>query len=71
MMDDINEMQLQLELINNKNQLLPRLRETFGNELIVDHLRESGIPINFGINMLSHLGLHKRASFRGWLTAVR
>jgi hypothetical protein len=64
MMDDINEMQLQLELINNKNQLLPRLRETFGNEVIVDHLRESGIPINFGINMLSHLGLHKRASFR-------
>lgn len=57
------EAQIMLEILFNKNQLLPRLREEFTNaEGCIPHLKKEGIPIKFGIELLVQMSLHKRCN---------
>ena len=55
--------QAQLEILFNKNQLMPRMREEFSTaEGVLDHLRANKIPIKFGIELMVQMALHKRAN---------
>lgn len=59
------EHQMELERLYNKNQLIPRIREEFLNESagsFVDYIQSKGIPINFGIDLLVQMALHKRTT---------
>ena len=66
MYDDMNQHQMQLELeqITNKNQVMPRLRKLFTNDTIINHCEEHGIPMDFGIDLLCHMAVQKRAKFK-------
>ena len=59
------KLQLELEQLYSKNQLIPRIREEFINckEFnFVGYLGEQDIPEDFGIALLVQMVLHKRAS---------
>ena len=61
--DPFVELQHNIEQLTNKNQLMPRLREYFGadNQPIIHSIIESvGMPIDFGIEALLQIALHKR-----------
>ena len=58
------EIQLHLEQIHFSNQTLSKLRKTFSQPVIIDHLREHGIPLDFGLEFLAQIGLHRRANFK-------
>lgn len=61
-------LQVQLELLHNKNQLLPRLRREFttakehGGPDYVAYMTARGIHVELGLDLLVQLVLHKRAS---------
>jgi len=52
--------QIELEKLYNKNQLMKRLRAEFLVSEIIEHLEENEIPIDFGIDLLCQMCLHKR-----------
>lgn len=57
--------QIELEKLFNKNQLIPRIRQEFENCEDVsfrDYLIEKGIPIQFGMDVLVQMALHKRCN---------
>jgi hypothetical protein len=56
------EAQMELERLFNKNQLLPRLRYEFRIDPIVTHCQESNFPVEFAIDLLCQMVLHKRAT---------
>lgn len=56
------ESQFELERLYNKNQTLPRLRGEFRVPEIVSHCQEKNIPVDFAIDLLSQMVLHKRAT---------
>lgn len=58
------EDQIELEKITNKNQTMPRLRAIFGQELFINHMQENLIPIDFGVDLLCQIALHRRANFK-------
>jgi hypothetical protein len=53
--------QIDLETLFNKNQLMKRLRAEFLVPEIIQHLEENEIPLDFGIDLLCQMSLHKRA----------
>lgn len=57
------DMQNQIELENlfNKNHLMKRLRGEFLIPDVIQHLEENEIPLDFGIDLLCQMCLHKRA----------
>lgn len=61
---DRKELQIQLEQLFNKNQLIPRLRAEFEKEsdgYFVQKCIEAGISPTFGIDAMVHISLHKQA----------
>lgn len=60
---DLNEYQIELEKIYNKNQLMSRIRaefeecEEFG---FTKYMEAKDIPVKFGIDLLAQMALHKR-----------
>lgn len=65
MQDAKTQHQMELERLFNKNQLLPRIRAEFTECEEFDfkaYLKEKNIPELFGIEVLTQMALHKRAS---------
>jgi hypothetical protein len=61
------EHQKLLEQLFNKNQLLPRIRSEFLNceeFSFVAYLTQHEIPVEFGIDLLAQMALHKRANLQ-------
>lgn len=56
------QMQAELEKLLNKNHLMPRLRSEFRQPEVIDHCIANQIPVNFAIELLCQMALHKRAS---------
>jgi hypothetical protein len=54
------ETQYVLEDLYNKNQALPRLREEFQVPEIIEHCEEHQVPLDFAVDLLAHMALHKR-----------
>ena len=54
--------QIELEQLYNKNQTIPRIKKEFRLPAVIDHMKENGIPIDFGLDLLAQMVLHKRAS---------
>lgn len=57
--------QIELEKIYSKNQLMPRIRSEFKNSKefdFVKYMEHVNIPVDFGIDLLTQMVLHKRAS---------
>lgn len=63
--------QLILEKLFNKNQLIPRLREEFDNEIFKSLLKQANIPTALGIDMLVQMALHKRCDLPTLLGTLR
>lgn len=64
MQDAKRQHQMELELLFNKNQLLPRIRAEFTDCEDFDftkYIESKGIPAKFGIECLVQMALHKRA----------
>ncbi|MNO13199.1 hypothetical protein D3C76_28280 [compost metagenome] len=60
---DLNEYQIELEKIYNKNQLMKRIREEFENCEDFDfkkYMAAQKIDPKFGIDLLAQMALHKR-----------
>lgn len=58
-------LQVELEQLYNKNQIVPRIRSEFANCESFDfigYMTHRGIPIEFGLDLLTQMALHKRAS---------
>lgn len=61
----LRQHQVELEKLFSKNQLLQRIRHEFTSCKDVDftgYLQECHIPVGFGIDMLTQMALHKRAT---------
>lgn len=59
--------QIELERLYSNNQVIPRIRAEFqGCEAVqfTDYLIEKEIPVNFGIDLLVQMALHKRATLQ-------
>jgi hypothetical protein len=59
--------QIELEKLYSKNQVVPRIRSEFQNCKdfnFTDYLIEQNIPVNFGLDLLVQLALHKRANIQ-------
>jgi len=57
--------QIKLEQTYSKNQLVPRIRSEFENCKEVnfaEHMVENGIPVPFGMDVLTQMAIHKRAN---------
>jgi len=63
--------QLVLEKLFNKNQLIPRLREEFDLPIFKKYFVELGIPVDFGINLMVQIALHKRADVSTMVGVLR
>lgn len=53
--------QMQLELLFAKNQLIPRIQKEFLEAGAIAMIEDRGIPVEFGLDLLVQLVLHKRA----------
>lgn len=63
--DPFIELQHNLEVLFNKNQLMPRLRDHFGteNQPILHSIIDSvGMPTDFAVDVLVQIALHKRTT---------
>jgi hypothetical protein len=62
----LTDHQKQLEYLYSKNQLKPRMRAYFADEElgVIPYLEEHGIPIEFGLDVLIQMALHKRADIK-------
>lgn len=59
--------QITLEKLYSKNQVIPRIRSEFQNCKEVNftsYLIEKEIPVNFGLDLLVQMALHKRATLQ-------
>ena len=57
------EMQKEIEDISSKYQLMTCLRNVFRIPVIVDHIVEMGLPLDFSIDFVCQMALHRRANF--------
>ncbi len=56
-------LQLELERLYSKNQLIPRIRQEFLDDPnVTKELESKSIPLGFGIDLLVQMVLHKRAN---------
>lgn len=66
--------QIGLETLFNKNQTIPRIREVFRNadgfsiEAYLDHMR---IPVEFGLDVMTQIALHKRCNMATMVGILR
>lgn len=63
--DPREELQLHLEELYDKNQLMPRVRRVFrecDNFNFLEYLTEQEIPIDFGVDLLAQMAVRKRAN---------
>jgi hypothetical protein len=63
-LDSRVQSQIELEKLVNKNQLLKRLRNEFNCPEIVQLCADNNYPINFAVDLLSQIYLHKRAKIQ-------
>lgn len=66
--------QIELEKLYNKNQLIPRIRKEFSDCKVFDfnkYLEDQGIPVSFGLDLLTQMALHKRASLSTLIGCLR
>ena len=59
--------QIELERLYSKNQTMPRIRTEFQNCTdfnFMEYLIEKEIPVNFGLDLLVQMALHKRADIK-------
>lgn len=61
--------QVQFEHLYNKNQLKERLHKEFYLPEVIAHLERYDVPVDFGIDLLSTMVIHKRAQV-GMLVAI-
>jgi len=64
MQDALKQHQIQLEVLFNKNELLPRIRKEFLECDEFDfckYIESIDVPVKFGIEVLTQMALHKRA----------
>lgn len=54
--------QVELEKLYNKNQTMKRLQKEFRQPVIVEHCVNNDMPVDFAIDLLCQMVLHKRAS---------
>lgn len=54
--------QMELELLFNKNQLLPRMRREFATKEFQDYCAEHDILYAFALDLMAQVALHKRAN---------
>lgn len=55
------ESQIELEQLFAKNQILPRLRAEFRLPELAEHCEEYQMPLDFAVDLLAHMSLHRRA----------
>lgn len=62
----LTEHQKHLEYLFSKNQLHSRIKAEFSNpeQGFTPHMEEQGIPIDFGLDVLVQMALHKRANLQ-------
>jgi hypothetical protein len=73
-MSSLQDHQIELERLFSKNQLIPRIKAEFTNCAVFNFehfLKEVNIPILFGIDMLTQMALHKRASMATMVGCLR
>lgn len=59
------ELQIELEKLFNKNQLIPRIKKEFyefAQFNFPEYIERRGIPLEFGIDVLVQMALHKRTT---------
>lgn len=56
--------QTKLEELFSKNQTIPRIKAEFIKEDVNEFLNQKGIPLEFGMDFLVQMALHKRASIQ-------
>ena len=64
-MEILKKHQIMLENLFNKNQLIPRLIYEFSTSKefdFVEHIKANRIPVQFGLQVLVQMALHKRTS---------
>ena len=67
-----NQLQLEIERLFNKNQLMPRLKAEFkAADGFAAHMEKNGIPLDFGYTMLAQICLHKRAGMQTMVGILR
>lgn len=54
--------QVDFEELYNKNQLMDRLRREFNIPDVIAQCEKHEIPLNFGVDLLVHMVIHKRAT---------
>lgn len=67
-----NTLQLEIEKLFNKNQLMPRLKAEFkAANGFTAHMDSNGIPLDFGFTLLAQIALHKRANMQTMVGILR
>lgn len=69
---DKTNMQMQLEAVFDKNNLMPRIRkEIESTPELVELTKKAGLDLKFGIDLMAQMALHKRASLPVLVGALR
>ncbi len=64
--------QVELERLFNKNQLIPRIRKEFQDEKqFTEYMEDQKIPVQFGLDLLVQMCLHKRAKLTTLIGCLR
>lgn len=67
-----NQLQLEIERLFNKNQLIPRLKQEFKTTAAFkDQMEKFNIPLDFGYTLLAQMALHKRAGMQTMVGILR
>lgn len=67
-----NQLQLEIERLFNKNQLMPRLKAEFkAAPGFAAHMEVNKIPLDFGYTLLAQICLHKRAAMQTMVGILR
>ena len=59
----MEQTQINFEKLYAKNQTIPRVKQEFINAGFSKLLEDNDIPVKFGLSVLAHIALHKRANF--------
>jgi hypothetical protein len=65
------QLQLELETLFNKNQTIPRLKLEFEEAGVVPEIIALGVDPKFGLSLLAHMELQKRASLPTMIGILR
>lgn len=68
------DLQIKLEQLFNKNQLMPRIKEEFTNCIqfnFLGYMMEKQIDILFGLDLLAQMALHKRTTLTTLIGILR